>query len=223
MKTSVAPDPNPQAAAATPESRCGDFIVVFGGGASPIPVRERGGEWSLEVGGPGWSLYSHPPSAGWPGFPMRAVASGAWRLWRIGESYGAPADQDRFLLEIASAKRPSGDLNGHLLLLGWNADEQRWHVWTDRFGTVHVYRGSRGTKAAIGTFFPAVASAAGSARQLDWAGLAGYFALGFFPGTRTFFEDVRIQRPATHAVFDRSGQPVVEERYWSWRHEPDSR
>jgi hypothetical protein len=204
-------------------SRCGDLLVVFGDQGASIRGRDGDGDWSLEFAGEGWKLLSRPPSARWRGFPMRTVRSGGWRLWRLGETYGAPADENGFLLEIASGRRPARDLNGHLLLVGWNEDDQQWHVWTDRFGTIHVYTGSRGSNAAIGTFYPAVAAASGSARKLDWSALAGYFALGFFPGTRSFFEDVKIQRPATHAVFDRSGRPVAEERYWSWRHEPDSR
>ena len=223
MRTSVATDPHSPAAALAPESRCGDLLVVFGHDGAPIRAREPDGDWSLELSVPGWKLLSRPPSEGWRGFPMRAAASGAWRLWRIGELYGAPVDEDAFLLEIASGKRPARELNGHLLLLGWNADEQRWHVWTDRFGTVHAYRASRGSRAAIGTFFPAVAAAGGSASELDWPGLAGFFALGFFPGTHTFFDDVKIQRSATHAVFDRSGRLFTEERYWAWRHEPNPR
>ncbi|HEY1434710.1 MAG TPA: asparagine synthase-related protein, partial [Thermoanaerobaculia bacterium] len=49
------------------------------------------------------------------------------------------------------------------------------------------------------------------------------FAFGFFPQDRTFFDDVRILRPATHCAFDDRGRLLREERYWSWRHAPDLR
>ncbi|MGH7410397.1 MAG: hypothetical protein ACREJ6_04960, partial [Candidatus Methylomirabilis sp.] len=95
-------------------------------------------------------------------------------------------------------------------------------VWTDRFGTVHAYYATDGRRAALGTFFPVVASLA-SRRRLDWVGLTGFFGFGFFPQDRTFFEDVRILRPASHYVFDETGRLLREDRYWQWRHEPDGR
>ena len=104
----------------------------------------------------------------------------------------------------------------------WNEEERRWHVWTDRFGTVHAYYATDGERASLGTHFPAVAEAA-SRRRLDWDGLAGFFAFGFFPQDRTFFEDVRILRPASHVVFDETGRLVSSERYWNWSHRPDAR
>jgi hypothetical protein len=58
---------------------------------------------------------------------------------------------------------------------------------------------------------------------VDWIGLTGFFSFGFFPEDRTFFESVRIVRPATRRVFDVSGRPLREERTWTWRHEPDGR
>src|SRR4029077_17937686 len=75
-------------------------------------------------------------------------------------------------------------------------------------------------RAAVGTFSPSV-SAAASSRSLDWRGLTGYFAFGFFPEDRTFFEDVRVVRPATHVVWDRHGRKTHESRYWQWSHRPD--
>jgi hypothetical protein len=112
-------------------------------------------------------------------------------------------------------------LNGHFLLCGWNTAERQWHFWTDRFGTFHAYRSQDGARSAIGTFSPAVAQAA-SQRHLDWRGLAGFFAFGFFPQDRTYFEDVRILRPASHYIFDKHGQPLGETRYWQWSHEPNA-
>ncbi|MFQ5568388.1 MAG: asparagine synthase-related protein, partial [Rhodothermales bacterium] len=96
-----------------------------------------------------------------------------------------------------------------------------WHLWTNRFGTVHVYYASDGQRAALGTFFPAVAAAA-SDRRLDWVGITGFFGSGFFPQDRTFYQDVRILRPASHYVFDDQGILQRERRYWNWWHRPDS-
>jgi hypothetical protein len=66
-----------------------------------------------------------------------------------------------------------------------------------------------------------VASAA-SKRQLDWEGLTGFFAFGFFPEDRTYFTDVRILQPASHYVFGEDGRFLEKERYWEWWHQPDT-
>jgi hypothetical protein len=202
----------------------GDALLAFGDLPRNLPGRTSAATWSPDLQAGEGRLLWQARSADWIGFPVKEFSAGAWRLWRIGESYGvaAPGEEDDRLLGVAEGRRPASELNGHLLLLGWNASERRWHVWTDRFATVHAYLASKGSTSALGTFFPTVAAVA-SGRRLDWAGLAGYFAFGFFPRDRTFFDDVRILRPATHLALDASGRIVEEERYWRWRHEPDTR
>jgi hypothetical protein len=143
----------------------------------------------------------------------------------LGEIYGASTATEvaRSLGDEGGLRRASPDRwNGHFLVIAQDLERGEWHVWTNRFGSLHAYMARRGGSLAIGTFFAAVAGTA-SRRQLDFEALAGFFAFGFFPADRTFFEDVRILRPASHYVFDSSGRLVANERYWNWKHEPDSR
>ncbi len=200
------------------------MLVAFGDVPSALPGRAASRSWSTELSGGTWSLRSQDRSPEWCGYPVRAIASAPWKLWLLGEAYGAGTElaARELVLGVAKGARTAMDLNGHLLLLGWNERDRQWHAWTDRFGTIHAYFATDGSRAALGTFFPAVA-AAGSRRRLDWQGLAGFFAFGFFPQDHTFFDDVRILRPGSHCVFDESGRPVLEERYWAWRHAPDAR
>ena len=198
----------------------GDFLLSGGAGSSPVG---RSPETPGPPSGDGWTLRWQAPSEGWCGYPVTVIEEGPWTLRVLGEVYGAAETAARALVrDVASGKRSAAELNGHLLLLGWNEAERQWHVWTDRFGTVHAYVASDGTRASLGTHFPAVARAA-SRRRLDWDALAGFFAFGFFPEDRTFFDDVRILRPASHYVFDEDGRPVSSSRYWSWSHRPDPR
>lgn len=92
-------------------------------------------------------------------------------------------------------------------------------VWTNPAGSMHIYRLDGPYGRAIGTrtarLYPK------SARRLDWEGLAGFFALGFFPADRTHYTDVRILRPGSVYEFDSDGRLVRQEKYWRWRHEPD--
>ncbi len=202
---------------------CGDLIIVFNG-ERPKMARQGGVPWVLEERTEAWSLWRQGAGRGWKGFPMRRVVAGAWQVWLLGEVFGLPSEgslEDE-ILAVTDGRRPAASLNGHFILLGWNERAGEWHVLTDRFGTIHAYVASDGQRAAIGTFSPAVAASA-SRRRLDWIGLTGFFSFGFFPADRTFFEDVRIVRPATRRVFDASGHPLREGQTWAWRHEPDGR
>ena len=199
---------------------CGDLLLRFDDGGPP-PKARCGGAWRKEAGERAGALWRQAPSEGWRGFPIQTWQDPRWSLWLLGESYG-PMDIQQIGRNLSEGAFQPERLNGHFLLLGWEASTRSWHVWTDRFGTVHAYWATQTARAALGTFFPAVA-AAGSRRRLDWQAIAGFFAFGFLPQDRTFFDDVRILRPASHYVFDASGRMVREERYWNWRHEPDPR
>jgi len=178
---------------------CGDLLIDFVGGV-------RLGETSPR----------------WRGYTLRRVDAEPWTLWLLGDLFGVEGDPDRLLADVAAARRPARDLNGSFLLLGWNAAERQWHAWTDRFGTVHAYHAASARGAALGTSFASVSTAA-SSKRLDGEALCGFFACGFFPADRTWFDDVRILRPATHHVFDAHGARVAEERYVSWRRAADGR
>jgi asparagine synthase (glutamine-hydrolysing) len=203
--------------------RCGDLIIVFNG-ERPELARENGAPWVLEERTETWALWREDAGPGWKGFPIRRIAAGGWQLWLLGELFGllSGGSLEAEILAVADGRKPAASLNGHFILLGWNGGSGEWHVLTDRFGTIHAYRGCDGRRTAIGTFSPSVATSA-SRRRVDWVGLTGFFSFGFFPEDRTFFEDVRIVRPGMRKVFDANGRPLREERTWTWRHEPDGR
>jgi asparagine synthase (glutamine-hydrolysing) len=200
---------------------CGDLLLVFSG-ENPTSARQREVPWIAEARTDSWTLCRQDVGQAWKGFPMRTFSAPGWRLWLLGEVFGLLGERslEAEVLAAADGRKPAGNLNGHFLLLGWNETAREWHVLTDRFGSIHAYFAFDGQRAAIGTFSPAVAASA-SRRRVDWVGLTGFFSFGFFPEDRTFFEDVRIVRPATRRVFDASGRPLREERTWTWRHEPD--
>ena len=190
----------------------GDLLVVLGGDQPPRSQRTQG-TWLTEECD-GWELHTQAPTTGWAGFPLAEASSPDCRAWLLGELHGPPSSTET-LVEVLQGLKSPAMLNGHFLLIGYDTRRREWSFVTDRFGTVHAYCGSRGRRAAIGTFFPAVAAAV-SRKQLDWIGLSGFFGMGFFPDDRTFYEDVRILRPASRYVFDEGGALVVQERYWSW-------
>lgn len=205
--------------------RCGDWLLVFGDvNPAGLSRRHDGAPWETAYETDGAVLLTQAPGTGWRGAPWKSDEGEAWRSWLLGETY--PLDDERWRRVPTGAASPV-TLNGHFLLLARHRPSGEWHLWTDRFGTLHAYRApgdrapDRGAPGAVGTWMPAVAAAGGSARRLDWVGLTGFFGCGFFPGDRTHWDDVRILRPARHCVFDRAGALLRDDRYWQWRHAPD--
>lgn len=111
-------------------------------------------------------------------------------------------------------------LNGNFILVGFDRKAKNWHLWTDRFGTLHAYYAFDGNRAVIGTNFKEVSEKA-SAKKMDWLGIGGFLRFGFFPDDRTYYEDVKILKPATHSIFSEDGKLISSERYWNWKYEPD--
>jgi asparagine synthase (glutamine-hydrolysing) len=202
-------------------STIGDLLLTFSDDV-PTSGRSAGAKWA-KLGWDDWTLWGQETSDHWRGFPVRIFSLESWRVVVLGELYGGPTSESSYVsrvTRIVERRQPGSAINGHALLLAWNVTARRWHVWTDRFATIHCYLASNGSRAAVGTFFPDVAGVA-SRKELDWQGLAGFFAFGFFPGDRTFFRDVRILRPASHYELDEQGTLVLGERYWQWEHRPE--
>ncbi len=201
----------------------GDVLLTFQVSEQTFPGRSGSNQWARVFNHQEANLWLQPASPSWHGIPYRAITGSDWQAWILGEMVAGPlmaeveVSPDEDLVGLVAALP---QCSGNFFAILHHTQTGQWHVLTNRFGTQHVYAASDGRRGAIGTFFPAVAAAA-SRRQLDWLGLAGFCTFGFFPQDRTYFEDVRILRPATHSVFEASGKLVSQQRYWRWQHHPD--
>ena len=200
--------------------RCGDLLLTFRETEGVIPGRYSHNSWKTALAGDGWQLLHHDFGTTWKGYPVFAGDAHEWNFVLLGELNDLHRNPLEFLHSVASGRTSAEALNGHFLLLAYNQHDGRWHVFTDRFGTFHAYYCSDGWRSALGTFSPAVASAA-SRKRLDWIALTAFFAQGFFPADRTFFDDVQILQPASHYVFDGAGKICEQSRYWKWWHQPN--
>ena len=196
----------------------GDLLLLFESRDPPPAGRLGNCDWQSDVGVR--SSWLQPATSEWKGFPFRTYSAPCWDIRVLGDcklQLSTNLDGD-----AAELTKSANSQFGSFLVFGWNRIRREWHVWTDRFCTLHAYYAWDGTRAALGTFSPAVAAAA-SRRKLDWEALAGWFSFGFFPADRTQFNDMRILRPARHYVFDEMGRLLKEERYWQWWHSPDEK
>ncbi len=186
----------------------GDFLLLMGVD-SPLPKARSGASWISAHQAANSRLFFSNPAGGWRGSPLNFWSEGSFNYWLLGEEWG---------------QRPASgpqDWPGHFLLLGFEPASESWHIWTNRFGTVHAYYTLSATSTAVGSYFPAVASF--SARALDREALAGFFRFGFFPADRTYYQDVSIIRPAVHMVFNQQGQIIQSEKLHTWQHQPDEK
>ena len=195
---------------------CGDWLLTFHRNDARFPARHDAHPWRSVHRSQGSELRTQAIGGGWLGAPWTTYSDDEWQIWVLGEAYTPPHWR-----QVVAGQRSAETLNGHFLLLARERASGDWHVWTDRFGTLHAYYASGSAGGVVGTYALAVAQA--SQRTLDWLGLTSFFACGFFLQDRTHFENVKILRPATHYVFDADGQLRKHERYWEWQYRPDRR
>jgi asparagine synthase (glutamine-hydrolysing) len=155
--------------------------------------------------------------------PTSTETAEGWQFWFMGEPLpSGPGTLTTLAETLAGNPRHPTAINGHCLVLAHDPHVKQWHLWTNRFATQHAYvgQGANG-QIVIGTNFHAVAKAV-SATRWDWPGITGFCGFGFFPEELTWFQEVRILPPATHLVWNEQGQELTRERYWQWRHAPDT-
>jgi len=123
--------------------------------------------------------------------------------------------------DVASERFRPETLNGQFALLLADKASGDISIFADAMGFMPVYMFEGENALVFGSDLLAV-STLGSSRKLDWEGLTSFFSIGYFSGDRTFFQDIKLLRPATRVTV-RDGSYVNHEEYWSWSHEPDIR
>lgn len=103
------------------------------------------------------------------------------------------------------------DPAGHYVIFLRNSVDKKTHVFTNRFGTYHAYYTVKGTIST--RYFELVKTVN---KQLDWQGITGYMAIGYFPDDTTFVTDVKIFNPASSYCIEDGKGVVSKKRYWNW-------
>lgn len=111
---------------------------------------------------------------------------------------------------------------GHYILFVYRKTTKTYHVFTNRLGTYHVYWSSVDGINTISTYYMGLAKSA-TTKTLDWEGITGFMAMGFFPGNTTYLEGINILEPASYYVFNEQLDMVAHKRYWEWEYNPTER
>ncbi len=195
------------------KARIGDWLLLPSG-VPPLPAARTGGSWKQAFAAPGLTLWTSEPTEAWKGWSVKEDEDARYKSWCIGDlAPSGPA-----LIEVLHRPSLARDLNGYFIAIAYEKPTDCWHIITNRFGTVHAYHSA--TRQRTGSYYPAVAHGESG---LDWEGLAGFFRMGFFPGTTTYLKGVRILPMASRIVLDGGGTIQSRQRYWQWEHAPRPR
>jgi len=111
------------------------------------------------------------------------------------------------------------DPAGHYAIVVYLKATKQYHVFTNRLGTWHLYYASMDGVNIISTYYIGLAKSAAS-KMLDWEGITGFMAMGFFPGNTTWLEGISVLEPASHYVFSEELELLSQKRYWNWAYNP---
>lgn len=125
----------------------------------------------------------------------------------------------RCLLYISGEVSVFDEPAGHYAIVVYIKGAKQYHIFTNRLGTYHLYYSSIEGVNAISTYYTGLAKSSPT-KILDWEGITGFMAMGFFPGNTTWLEGIAILEHASHYTFSEDLDLVSHKRYWNWSYNP---
>lgn len=148
------------------------------------------------------------------------ITSDNYRLVLIGQLYEAISNQEilqRCITYIEQPEKGYNDPAGHFIIFVLDDTTKQTHVFTNRLGSYHAYWSA---DKAISTCYLSLAKAKAD-KKLDWQGVTGFMAMGYFPEDKTYLEGISIFEPASHYCFDEQLNLIENKKYWQWAYEPE--
>lgn len=149
-------------------------------------------------------------------------------VWILGEVYsyrnirlrdGRIPILNLIVTEVSLGKFDPAQMNGHFVMIVYQAEHKIWRVYTNRLGTFHMYYGKCRGRNVLGTFYRSVAANMSSTTMNEEA-LQGYFSCGFFLNDATFFKEITILKGASVYTFNEELTLIDVLEYWKPVHEP---
>ena len=126
---------------------------------------------------------------------------------------------DRSIEYIDKKQSAFVDPAGHYCLFVYHKQKKEHYVFTNRLGTYHAYYLSKDGQNVISTYYLGLAKSVRD-KQLDWEGITGFMAMGFFPGTTTYLEGASVLENASCYTFNQDLELIEYKRYRDWNYEP---
>lgn len=140
-------------------------------------------------------------------------------IGQLYESIGIASLLKRCLLYISGEVSVFDEPAGHYAIVVYIKAAKQYHIFTNRLGTYHLYYSSVEGLNVISTYYTGLAKSS-SIKILDWEGITGFMAMGFFPGNTTWLEGIAILEPASHYTFSEDLDLVSHKKYWNWSYNP---
>lgn len=188
-------------------------IWISGSQIAPSYKRSNNKYWTLSGNNVWLSLPAEDK-----GFITR-VNSGSNRLILLGQLYEVISDAEllqRCATYIEQPEQQFNDPGGHYIIFVMDESTKQIHVFTNRLGSYHAYWS---TDKAISTCYLSLAKSKAD-KKLDWQGVTGFMAMGYFPEDKTYLEGISIFEPASYYCFDEQLNLKEKKKYWQWTHEP---
>lgn len=183
--------------------------------ALPPVARKGNSAWQEYVGGIWLSLPQHKQEF------IKVAKDGNYSLVLLGQLY-ENITAEELLYRCRSAidnNVPYVDPAGHYIIFLRNHLSKQTHVFTNRLGSYHAYMSADGV---ISTRYLSLAEQKKD-KFLDWEGITGFMAMGYFSQDKTYLHGISIIEPASHYCFDEQVQLVNKKRYWDWTYAPVER
>lgn len=124
-----------------------------------------------------------------------------------------------FLLDAEKQGRLNQVLNkldGYFCAALYNAATGKIKLISDRYGMRVLYWYFKDGLFAWGSAVKAILAMEGIDKTLDQSSYECFMDLGYLMGERTWFEQVKLIKPATILEYDLEQNKVSQEYYWSW-------
>lgn len=145
-----------------------------------------------------------------------------YKLILIGQLY-EKIDKTELLNRCVSyILNPGNEYNdpaGHYIIFVTAIASGDVYVFTNRMGSYHAYWSE---EKAISTNYLALAKAK-TDKKLNWEGITGFMAMGYFPNDTTYLQGINIFEPASYYHFDASLNLLEKKSWWQWQYQPTDR
>jgi len=150
------------------------------------------------------------------------ISSEEYTLTLIGQLYETVEYNDLLNRCVNYIQQPGctfTDPAGHYIIFVSAVATKDTYVFTNRMGSYHAYWSEDGV---ISTNYLALAKSK-QQKYLDWEGITGFMAMGYFPNDSTYLKGISIFEPSTCYHFNSSLELIDRKRYRNWQYHPEDK
>lgn len=169
---------------------------------------------------------THTGQVGEPKMPAHVDS---YKLWIEGEAYNVDKVASELnikaniLSELLLASEQAGQLDkclnrldGYFCAALYNLENQKLKLISDRYGMRMMYWYHKNGLFAWGSEVKAILAVDGVDKELDPTSYDCFMDLGYLLGERTWFDHIKLIKPATVIEYDVANETVDQHHYWKW-------